>query len=62
MKIIAKLEKCMSKNNNIIKAGFCALVALFLILVVLRLVSIVVQGLYIQKKDILGQVSYYYYI
>ena len=45
MKIIAKLEKCMSKDNNIIKAGFCALVALFLFLVVLHLGYIVVQTL-----------------
>ena len=45
MKIIAKLEKCMSKHNNLVKAGFCALVALFLFLIVLRLVSIVVQAL-----------------
>ncbi len=49
MKIIAKLEKCMSKNNSIIKAGFCALVALFLILVVLRLVSIVAQALHTKE-------------
>ena len=48
-KVVSKLKKCMSRDNNIVKAGACALIAFVLVLLALRLGLVIFSSLTVKE-------------